>query len=100
MDDAGVEEIMKWAERSAHFAGKEMEDFVAFVRVVQPTCNTPECISDGIKIDEGAFGSIAKATFTAPDKVCVTRVCCRRARMRDICVLRKSDTWPYKCANV
>lgn len=58
--------LIKWAERNGVFPGKEMESFCTFVASVAPICHQPDCLQDAVKIDEGAFGSIVRATFVAP----------------------------------
>jgi hypothetical protein len=65
MTDPG-QALIRWAERNGVFPGNEMESFCTFVASVAPICHQPDCLQDGIKIDEGAFGSIVRATFVAP----------------------------------
>jgi len=68
----------EWAEKSGKFPGPQLGKFRIFLDVLQPVCVPPGCLSSGIKIDEGTFGSIERATFKPPGKV-GTPVCVRQA---------------------
>jgi len=69
---------IEWAEKSGKFPGPQLGKFRIFLDVLQPVCVPPGCLSSGIKIDEGTFGSIERAAFKPPGKV-GTPVCVRQA---------------------
>jgi hypothetical protein len=69
LDDAQVDAAMRWAELSGHFPGPERARFFHFLRLVQPTCFAPDCVTGKSRIDEGNFGTIEAASFAPPGQV-------------------------------
>jgi len=65
-----VREMKSWGDRCGHFRNAVEKDiFHDFTNLIEPVCTTPDRLTNGKMIGEGAFGSIVSANFTFPGKV-------------------------------
>jgi len=81
-----MDALLAWAARCGHFPGPELDNFREFADSIAPLCHQPGCVQDDVKIDEGAFGSIVRATFAPPGRQV------RRTRRRVLCALMVGAT--------
>ena len=72
-----MDALLAWAARCGHFPGPELDNFREFADSIAPLCHQPGCVQDDVKIDEGAFGSIVRATFAPPGRQGYTHQQCR-----------------------